>query len=76
MVRTLDIYRGDGDCTVDDFCADTPNAGQPNYDCASVKNSCSDPGNDMTQNYMDYTNDACMDTFTNDQKTPDFGCYG
>lgn len=60
---------GDGDCTVDDFCADTPNAGQPNYDCASVKNSCSDPGNDMTQNYMDYTNDACMDTFTNDQKT-------
>ena len=23
----------------------------------------------MIQNYMDYTNDACMDTFTADQKT-------
>lgn len=56
-------------CTVDDFCADTPNAKQPNFNCV-VANTCPlHPGNDMIQNYMDYTNDACMDTFTNDQKT-------
>lgn len=59
-------------CTVDDFCADTPNAKQANYTCPTspIANSCPlSPGNDMVQNYMDYTYDYCMDTFTNDQKT-------
>lgn len=62
---------GDGNCTVDDFCADTPTAGTANYVCNLSANSCNDgPGdlNDQVQNYMDYTNDACMDTFTQDQK--------
>lgn len=61
---------GDGGCTVDDFCADTPTAGAPNYNCVSV-NSCNDgPGDlpDQIQNYMDYTNDTCMDRFTQNQK--------
>lgn len=58
---------GDGDCTVDDFCADTPIAGAPNYDCAFI-DSCPQPGNDQYQNYMDYSFDTCMDTFTQDQK--------
>ena len=63
---------GDGDCTVDDYCDDTPNAGQANYVC-SVVNSCTDrpassDKNDMIENYMDYTTDDCMDTFTQDQK--------
>lgn len=52
-----------------DFCADTPAANRPNYVCTSVVNSCTGtPGNDMVQNYMDYTYDNCMDTFTQDQK--------
>ncbi|WP_452225384.1 T9SS type A sorting domain-containing protein [Lacinutrix chionoecetis] len=60
---------GDGDCTADDFCADTPNAGNPNYTCNLSADSCTgSAGNDMVQNYMDYTNDACMDTFTQNQK--------
>ncbi|MCL9808120.1 T9SS type A sorting domain-containing protein [Flavobacterium luminosum] len=59
---------GDGDCSVDDYCTDTPNAGQANYTCDPV-DSCPDgQGNDMIENYMDYTNDACMNIFTNDQK--------
>lgn len=61
---------GDGGCAVDDFCADTPTAGAPNYNCVTV-NSCIDgPGDlpDQIQNYMDYTNDACMDRFTQNQK--------
>ena len=53
-----------------DFCSDTPAASAPNYSCATVVNSCTgNPGNDQTQNYMDYTNDSCMDTFTAKQKT-------
>lgn len=60
---------GDGDCSADDFCADTPNAAAPNYTCNLFNNSCTDnPDFDQVQNYMDYTNDACMDTFTQDQK--------
>lgn len=52
-----------------DYCADTPAANDANYDCNLSANSCpSTPGNDQVQNYMDYTNDACMDTFTADQK--------
>lgn len=58
-----------GSCGVDDFCADTPNAAQPNFNCVLNNNSCpSDANVDQVQNYMDYTNDACMDTFTQDQK--------
>ncbi len=56
---------GDGGCNVDDFCADTPNSGQPNYNCVAVT-SCSSP--DMIENYMDYSQDACMNIFTLCQK--------
>jgi PKD repeat protein len=58
---------GDGNCSVDDFCADTPTSRQPNYNCVAV-NSCNTASGDMIQNYMDYTNDACMNIFTNCQK--------
>ncbi|CAM3823654.1 T9SS type A sorting domain-containing protein [Flavobacterium cucumis] len=58
---------GDGDCTADDFCADTPNAGAANEGCPTI-DSCPGGGNDMVQNYMDYTNDTCMNIFTLDQK--------
>jgi PKD repeat protein len=61
---------GDGGCTVDDYCNDTPLAAAANYGCPTI-NSCTnapDPGNDMVQNYMDYTDDLCMNVFTNDQK--------
>ena len=63
---------GDGACNVDDFCADTPAASSSNYGCPTGTNSCtggSYPGNDMIENYMDYTDDGCMNIFTADQKT-------
>ncbi len=57
------------DCSGTDYCADTPNAGWENYDCNAIYNSCpTDPGNDMVENYMDYTNDICMNIFTLNQK--------
>ncbi len=58
---------GDGDCSEDDFCEDTPNAGHSNYTCEPI-NSCGLFVNDMIENYMDYTPDACMNIFTEDQK--------
>ena len=52
-----------------DYCPDTPAAANENYDCDAVYDSCpSADGNDMTENYMDYTNDICMNTFTLNQK--------
>jgi hypothetical protein len=60
---------GDGGCDVDDFCLDTPEAGEPNHDCPESSDTCPDnPGTDMIHNYMDYTNDLCLNTFTQDQK--------
>lgn len=59
---------GDGDCYEDDYCDDTPRAADANYECKK-NNSCSKfSGNDMIENYMDYTPDGCMNIFTQDQK--------
>lgn len=57
---------GDGACGVDDFCADTPESDASNGGCPSGHMSCGTV--DMIENYMDYTNDTCMNIFTNDQK--------
>lgn len=55
-------------CTNDDYCADTPDATTAHYQCSTYDTCPSDGlGNDMVQNYMDYTNDACMHTYTNNQ---------
>lgn len=53
-----------------DFVADTPAASTANYGCLPGTNSCTgNPGNDMIENYMDYSDDACMNIFTIGQKT-------
>ncbi len=56
-----------GGCTQDDFCEDTPNVGAPNFACLTEPvTSC---GNiRMHENFMEYTEDACMGLFTHDQK--------
>ncbi|WP_162126547.1 T9SS type A sorting domain-containing protein [Flavobacterium phycosphaerae] len=69
------IWGDTSSCTVNatdsykDYCPDTPAAANENYDCNATYDSCSAAaGNDMTENYMDYTNDICMNTFTLNQK--------
>ncbi len=62
---------GDGNCTATDYCNDTPPAAAANYGCPTGANTCTaapDQGPDMIENYMDYTDDGCMNIFTNDQK--------
>ncbi|MDF1696720.1 MAG: M43 family zinc metalloprotease [Saprospiraceae bacterium] len=56
---------GDGGCSVDDFVSDTPVSDGPNYGCAVGTVSCGTE--DMVQNYMDYSDDACMNLFTSGQ---------
>jgi hypothetical protein len=64
------IWGDSGNCSNDDFCADTPDATTSNGGCPSIDSCPSDGlGADMVENYMDYTNDGCMHTFTADQTT-------
>lgn len=58
---------GDGNCNADDFVSDTPTSDAANYGCATGHVSCSTT--DMVQNYMDYSDDACMNLYTEGQKT-------
>ncbi len=58
-------------CNGDDNVIDTPNQEEANYSCPGFPhnaNACGTPNGDMFMNYMDYTNDACMNLFTNGQK--------
>ncbi len=55
---------GDGGCGVDDFVDDTPEQDNSNNNCSANPSRFSCGSNDMIQNYMDYTPDACMNLFT------------
>jgi hypothetical protein len=56
-------------CLYDDYCQDTPNTTGPNYDCPRADSTdCTTPKQrEMVENYMDYTDDACMNLFTQEQ---------
>ena len=56
---------GDANCG-NDFVSDTPTHQTSNSGCPTGQVSCS--STDMPQNYMDYTNDSCMNLFTLGQK--------
>ena len=63
---------GDSNCG-NDFCNDTPEHSGSNYGCPNYPSTSNCSGNgaygDMFMNYMDYTDDACMNMFSQDQKT-------
>ncbi|TDD99598.1 M43 family zinc metalloprotease [Flavobacterium cellulosilyticum] len=60
---------GDASCG-NDYCVDTPIHHDANYDCPTkIPMSCDVPAvPEMIQNYMDYTDDSCMNIFTQNQK--------
>lgn len=60
-----------GSCDGSDNIDDTPNQAGPTYGCpeGELYDICSpDPPGIMYQNYLDYTDDACMNLFTEGQK--------
>ncbi|TVR80699.1 MAG: T9SS C-terminal target domain-containing protein [Saprospirales bacterium] len=62
-----DALFGDG-CAVDDGVDDTPNQeASSNWACDTTANTCIDTINDlpdMIENYMDYSDERCMNSFT------------
>jgi len=63
---TLDHLWGNGGCNSDDGIADTPDQNDSNFGCPSA-NTSSCGSIDLHMSYMDYSNDACMYMFSNEQ---------
>jgi len=57
---------GNGDCAVDDYCADTPTCDGSYYGSGPAPTQCGNTR--QIENYLDYSNDMVMNTFTADQK--------
>jgi len=54
-------------CIGSDYVDDTPNQSVPNYGCPAFPHSSCSNYSDMFMNYMDYTEDYCMNMFTKGQ---------
>ena len=70
LYHTFNNACGNDVCSDGDYVCDTPPALEPNFNC-STKNTCHNDVpdvNDLKENYMDYTPDACKNMFTEGQK--------
>lgn len=73
LVHEVGHYLGlfhtfDGGCSErGDRIADTPAERRPASGCPINRDTCASPGTDPVTNYMDYSDDDCVEEFTSDQ---------
>ena len=53
--------------TSGDWVCDTPSEASPAFGCPLGRNTCASGGPDPVENFMDYTDDDCMNHFTDGQ---------
>lgn len=63
----LDHTFANGCSAVNDGVADTPREASPQFSCEERDSCLRAPGTDPIHNFMDYTEDFCMDQFTRGQ---------
>ncbi len=70
------IWADEPSCAADDLVTDTPQQKAENYGCPTYPQTSQSGGrcnttdpSSMYMNYMDYVDDACMNMFSNGQKT-------
>jgi len=65
----LHLWGDQANCGGDDFCSDTPNQNGEINLCPNTVVGCPGSPDPMIPNYLNYTNDVCMNIFTADQVT-------
>ncbi|MFQ5526767.1 MAG: zinc metalloprotease [Thermoanaerobaculia bacterium] len=58
------LHTFEGGCADGDKVADTPAEQTPAYGCPHERDTCSAPGMDPVRNFMNYSDDSCMNKFT------------
>lgn len=64
LFHTFEDYGTGNGCAPGDLVADTAAENEPQFDCVDRDSCPLDAGTDPIHNFMDYTDDACMDELT------------